>query len=83
MRGSTHDVGGDGAIDVAEGDDHREGDAALVRALDVVRHPRDDVRDVRVDTARGEVDGDVRQRRVARCNEDDVPREADEGARTG
>ena len=81
MEGTgTHDVGRDGAVDVAEADDHAERDAALVRALDVVRNPRDDVRDARVDAARREVDREVGQRGIARCDEDDVAGKPDNEA---
>lgn len=56
----TYNVRRDRPVYVPEADDHGERDAALVRALDVVRHPCDDVRDAGVDAARREVDRDVR-----------------------
>ena len=61
----TYHVGADRAVDIAEANHHRERDAALVAALDIVRHPRYRVRDVRVDPAGGEVHTEVRERRVA------------------
>lgn len=76
----THHVGAHRAVYVPEADDHRERDAALVAALDVVRHPRDRVRDVRVDAAGGEIHPEIREPGTPRGDEDDVPREADAGA---
>lgn len=77
---ATYHVGRDRALHVAETHDHAERDAALVRSLNVARHPRNEVRNRRVHATRGEVAREVRQSRASRTNQDNEAAAAEDEA---
>ena len=52
---STHNIRADSSIDVAEADHHGQCDATLVGAFDIVRDPRDGVRNVGINPTRSQI----------------------------
>ena len=57
--GDTYHVGAHRSIQISKPDHHSKRHATLDTPFYIVRRPRDCVRDVGIDAARGEVDGDV------------------------